>query len=104
MGPLIDHHIAILGLLITFFDTRAKLAREVLSVVHDAFQDKVFTTTIPQNVKLNEAQSHGKSILDYDPKCKGAEAYLSLAHEVIQRKKHEQYQPSQRKFKEKTLI
>jgi chromosome partitioning protein len=104
IGPLIDHHIAILGLLINFFDTRAKLAREVLAAVHDAFKDKVFDTTIPQNIKLNEAQSQGKSILDYDPKCKGAEAYLCLAREVMQRNNHEHYQPSQQKFKEKTLV
>lgn len=104
MGPLINHHINIAGILITFFDTRTKLAREVLSTVNDIFQEKLFKSTIPQNIKLNEAQSNGKAIFDYDRDCKGAEAYLNLAREVLERVPYEQYCSSQQKFKEKTLI
>lgn len=104
MGPLIDHQISIEGVLITFFDTRTKLSREVLTTVQDIFKDKLFITTIPQNIKLNEAQSHGKSIFDYDSECKGAEAYLNLAHEVLKRGSHEQYYSNQQGFKEKALI
>lgn len=45
----------------------------------------MFNTVIPQNVKLSEAQSHGKAIFDYDPTCKGAVAYLKLAREIIKK-------------------
>jgi chromosome partitioning protein len=71
MCPLINQTIAIEGVLITFFDARTKLAREVLSTVKELFQDKLFKTTIPQNIKLNEAQSHGQSTFDYDAECRG---------------------------------
>lgn len=83
LGPIINHEIAIGGVLLTFYDTRTKLAREVLTSVQDTFGNKVFATVIPQNVKLNEAQSNGKAIFDYDFECKGSEAYMSLAKEVL---------------------
>jgi chromosome partitioning protein len=83
IGPIIKHKIAIGGVLITFYDTRTKLSRDVHNQIKNIFGKKVFKTAIPQNVKLNEAQSHGKSIFDYDPECKGAEAYMNLAREII---------------------
>ena len=83
VGPLINHRIVLGGVLITFFDTRTKMARNVFSQVNDVFGAKVFKTTIPQNVKLNEAQSKGKSIFDYDSTCKGAEAYMKFAQELL---------------------
>ncbi len=83
IGPLINHRITLGGVLITFFDTRTKMARDVFSQVKDTFGARVFKTTIPQNVKLNEAQSKGKSIFDYDSTCKGAVAYMKFAKEIL---------------------
>lgn len=104
MGPLINHKINIEGILITFFDTRTKLAKEVLTTVKDIFKDKLFKTTIPQNIKLNEAQSMGKSIFDYDPECKGAEAYMNLAQEVLKRGVHEQPISSKQRSQKEAVI
>ena len=87
IGPIINHNIQLGGVLVTFFDTRTKLAREVYSRIKSIFGSKVFKSSIPQNVKLNEAQSHGKSIFDYDPACKGALAYMNLAKEIIRKEK-----------------
>lgn len=105
MGPLIKHNIAIEGILITFYDTRTKLAREVLTTVRELFKEKLFKSTIPQNIKLNEAQSNGKAIFDYDPECKGAEAYMNLAKEVLKRSvTNEQHLSGKQKHKEKTVV
>lgn len=104
MGPLINHTITIEGVLITFFDVRTKLAREVLSTVKEIFKDKLFKTTIPQNIKLNEAQSNGQSIFDYDPECKGAQAYMSLTRELIKRGTHEQNFAGKKRAQEKALV
>ena len=86
IGPVINHKLDLTGILITFFDTRTILAREVHEKIKDLFGKKIFTSTIPQNVKLNEAQSNGKAIFDYDSECKGSVAYLNLAKEVLKRK------------------
>lgn len=82
VGSLINHTVKVEGILITFYDTRTNLAREILTTVKDVFASKLFKATIPQNVKLNEAQAQGVSIFEYDPICKGAKAYLSLAKEI----------------------
>lgn len=87
IGPIIKHKIAIGGVLITFFDTRTKLARDVYARIKEVFGNKVFKAAIPQNIKLNEAQSHGKAIFDYDSECTGSLAYMSLAKEVLKREK-----------------
>lgn len=83
INAIISHRVEIAGVLITFFDIRTKLAREVYDSVNEIFGDKVFQTKIPMNIKINEAQSHGKAIFDYDPFCKGALAYHNLAEEVL---------------------
>ena len=103
IGSLVDHTISITGVLITVYDTRTKLAREILATVQDIFKDTLFKTTIPQNIRLNEAQSHGQSIFEYDATCKGAVAYMSLAKEIIERENREQYQHGPKKSKEKTV-
>jgi chromosome partitioning protein len=87
IGPIIKHKISIGGVLITFYDTRTKLSREVHNQIKTIFGKKVFNATIPQNIKLNEAQSHGKAIFDYDKDCKGAHAYMKLAKEILQKGK-----------------
>lgn len=76
----------LLGIVLTMFDTRNRLTREVKNVVRRHFGNDLFETVIPRNVRLSEAPSHGKSIIHYDIKSKGAEAYLGLGKEVILRR------------------
>lgn len=71
------------GILMTMYDNRTNLSNQVVADVRDNFNEKVFKTVIPRNVRLSEAPSFGQSILDYDAKSKGAETYLALAKEVI---------------------
>lgn len=71
------------GVLLTMFDARTNLGIQVIEEVKKYFQDKVYRTIIPRNVRLSEAPSHGEPIIIYDPKSKGAEVYLELAKEVI---------------------
>lgn len=71
------------GVLLTMFDARTNLGIQVIEEVKKYFQEKVYQTIIPRNVRLSEAPSHGQSIISYDPRSKGAEVYLELAKEVI---------------------
>ncbi|MHA0857566.1 ParA family protein [Paenibacillus sp. CMAA1364] len=71
------------GVLLTMFDARTNLGIQVIEEVKKYFQDKVYRTVIPRNVRLSEAPSHGQSIITYDPRSKGAEVYLELAKELI---------------------
>jgi len=71
------------GVLLTMFDDRTNLSQQVTAELKRFFGDKVFGTTIPRNVRLAEAPSHGKPVLLYDPKSRGAESYVQLAKEVI---------------------
>lgn len=85
INSLLKHNIAISGVLITFCDTRAKIAKEILGSIERVFGRTIFETKIPSNVRINEAQSHGKAVFDYDATCKGAQAYEALAKEFLQR-------------------
>src|SRR5699024_2729078 len=67
--------LAIEGVLLTMFDARTNLGAEVVEEVRRYFQEKVYETVIPRNVRLSEAPSHGLSIIDYDIRSKGAEVY-----------------------------
>lgn len=80
-----NHQIGILGVLITFFDLKTKISREIDQEIRRLFGDKIFETEIPVNVALHEAQVNGKTVFDYNPACKGAEAYQYLAEEVLRR-------------------
>lgn len=73
----------ILGVLLTMLDGRTNLGSEVVEEVKKYFREKVHKTIIPRNIRLSEAPSYGKSIIDYDLKSKGAEVYLALAEEVM---------------------
>ncbi|MDR1903786.1 MAG: ParA family protein [Treponema sp.] len=73
------------GIFFTMYDSRTRLAQEVVKEVSAYFKDKVFTTIIPRNVRLSEAPSYGMTISQYDPQCSGAKAYRNLAMEVMQR-------------------
>ncbi|MDI9560397.1 MAG: Sporulation initiation inhibitor protein Soj [Deltaproteobacteria bacterium ADurb.Bin026] len=74
-----------LGVLLTMFDKRNNLSFRVMDEVKGYFHDNVFTTVIPRNVKLSEAPSYGKPALLYDICSKGAQSYLELASEIIER-------------------
>ena len=73
------------GVLLTMFDDRTNLSQQVRENLRNFFKDKLFTTTIPRNIRLAEAPSHGKPVLLYDPRSKGAEAYQDLATELLKR-------------------
>lgn len=75
------------GIVATMFDSRTNLSQQVLDEVKKHFPDKVFSTPIPRNVRLSEAPSYGQPIIKYDITSKGAEAYFSLAREVINNNK-----------------
>lgn len=76
------------GILLTMFDARNNLSHQVSEDVVRHFGNRVFETVIPRNVRIGEAPSFGKSILLYDPQCRGAESYRALAREVIARGKY----------------
>lgn len=89
IGGIVQHKIDISGVLITFFDIRTKMARQVHEKIIEVFGPKLFKTSIPQNIKLKEAQSVGQAIYHYDPECTGAKAYQNLTQEYLGRtKKH----------------
>lgn len=71
------------GALLTMYDSRTNLAAQVVSEVKAYFGSQVYNTIIPRNVRLSEAPSHGQTIMDYDPRSKGAETYMQLAEEVL---------------------
>jgi chromosome partitioning protein len=71
------------GVLLTMYDDRTNLSRQVVDEVRAFFGAQVFRTVVPRNVRLGEAPSHGKAIFLYDIKSKGAEAYLGLAREMM---------------------
>lgn len=73
------------GVLMTMYDGRTNLSMQVAEEVKRYFKDKVYTTVVPRNVRLSEAPSYGKPVLDYDTASKGARAYRELAVEVIKR-------------------
>ena len=71
------------GVVLSMFDGRANLSIQVVDEVKRYFKGSVYTTLIPRNVRLAEAPSHGKPVIYYDSKCKGAVAYMELAEEFI---------------------
>lgn len=80
----LNKHLMIEGVLLTMLDARTNLGIEVVAEVKKYFQEKVYKSIIPRNIRLSEAPSHGQPIINYDPKSKGAEVYLELAKEVMQ--------------------
>ena len=81
LNPTLD----IYGVLLTMYDGRTTLSKQVVSEVRNFFGKMVFETLIPRTVKLSEAPSFGQPITQYDPAGKGAQAYSALAKEVIKR-------------------
>jgi len=85
--------LSVAGILMTMYDDRTNLARQVVDEVRGVFGDQVYRTVIPRNVRLGEAPSHGKPIFLYDIRSKGADAYFNLAREFME---HEAQSTGQR--------
>jgi len=81
----INPRLRIAGVLLTMYDDRTNLSRDVADEIRRHFSGKVYDTVIPRNVRLAEAPSHGMTVLQYDIRCRGAEAYLSAARELLRR-------------------
>ncbi|WP_195940987.1 ParA family protein [Romboutsia sp. 1001713B170131_170501_G6] len=79
----LNPNIEIQGVVLSMFDGRANLSIQVVEEVKRYFKGSVYTTLIPRNVRLAEAPSHGKPVIYYDARCRGAEAYMDLAEEFI---------------------
>ncbi|GAC1668033.1 MAG: ParA family protein [Candidatus Dormibacteraceae bacterium] len=77
--------LVIAGIVMTQFDARTTLSWDVLESVRRSYPNEVLTTLIPRNVRISEAPSHGKSVIEYDPTCRGAVAYRALAKELLER-------------------
>jgi len=83
----LNPELALEGILLTMFDERINLARQVVGEVQQYFKDSVLKAIIPRNVRLGEAPSFGKPIITYDIRSRGAEAYLGLAKEIMAHEK-----------------
>jgi chromosome partitioning protein len=81
LNPSLD----IAGVLMTMYDERTNLGQQVARDIREFFQDRVYSTVIPRNIRLGEAPSHGLPAILYDVKSRGSEAYLALAREVLAR-------------------
>jgi len=81
----LNRRLVIAGILLTMYDDRTNLSRDVADEIRRHFGGKVFETVVPRNIRLAEAPSHGLPIFQYDIKSRGAEAYLALAREVLRR-------------------
>ena len=84
------------GILLTMYDTRLRLANQVVDEVRTHFQDIVLNTIIHRNTRLGEAPSFGNSIIMHDATCKGAVNYLNLARELLQKNKMTQISNAER--------
>ena len=89
--------LALEGVLLTMYDDRTNLSQQVAESLRGFFSEKLFATTIPRNVRLAEAPSHGKPVQLYDARSRGAEAYLALAIELLQRNGMESPRAHERK-------
>jgi chromosome partitioning protein len=79
-----SHPLKIEGILLTMFDDRTNLTRQVADDLKDFFNDEVLSTVIPRSIRLAEAPSYGKPIIIYDPRSRGAESYIKLAKEILE--------------------
>jgi len=81
----LNPHLHVAGMVLTMFDARTNLAKEVIEEVRRHFPRQTFNAVIPRNVRLGEAPSYGQTILSYAPSSAGAQAYAALAEEFLQR-------------------
>ena len=75
------------GVILSMFDGRTNLSAQVVEEVKKYFKEKVYTTVIPRNVRLAEAPSHGMPVIQYDPRSRGAQAYMEFAEEFLENEK-----------------
>jgi chromosome partitioning protein len=92
------------GILLTMFDSRSGLHKQVVNDIKTHFGDTVFKTIIPRNVKLAECPSFGKPIILYDIESKGSEAYLSLAKEIILKERFKKSEVITKAINEESII
>ena len=92
------------GVVLTMFDDRTNLAQQVTAELSRYFGDKLCETMVPRNVRLAEAPSHGKPVLLYDPRSRGAESYIQLAKEIIGRNGVVQEIPGPSEAEEKKVV
>ncbi len=85
IGAGVNPGLRIAGVLLTMYDERTNLSRDVAEEIRRHFADRVYETVVPRNVRLAEAPSHGLPVILYDIKSRGAEAYLALARELLRR-------------------
>jgi chromosome partitioning protein len=81
----LNPRLELLGMLMTMFDPRTRLSTQVVEEVRRHFPGRTFDTVIPRSVRLSEAPSYGKPVLEYEPTSRGASAYADLAQELIRR-------------------
>jgi chromosome partitioning protein len=79
----LNEELALEGILLTMYDPRNNLSKEVMTQIEEFFSDSMFRTIVPRNVRLSEAPSFGMSIIEYDIKSKGAASYIDLAKEIL---------------------
>lgn len=75
------------GVVVTMYDGRALISKQISAEIHKFFGKKMFNTVVPRNIRVSEAPSHGVPVMVHDPKCNGAKAYVALAEEFLQREK-----------------
>ena len=90
----VNEHLAIDGVLLTMYDARLNLSRQVVTDAREYFGEKVLETVIPRNIRLAEAPSFGKPIVLYDVTSVGAQAYIAAAREILDRHQREQSRPA----------
>ena len=83
----LNQNLKIKGILLTMYDKRNKLSSQVEREARDYFQEKVYSTVIPRNVRLSEAPSHGIPVLLYDKSCPGSKSYFSFTDEFLNKEK-----------------
>lgn len=81
----LNPRLTIEGVLLTMYDDRTNLAQQVTETLREYFKERLFRTVIPRNIRLAEAPSHGKPVVLYDPRSRGAESYMELAAEYLER-------------------
>ena len=89
------------GVLLTMYDDRTNLSQQVSANLREFFGEKLFRTTIPRNIRLAEAPSHGKPVALYDERSRGAEAYRELAAEILSRNGMESPKEQERRAAQK---
>jgi chromosome partitioning protein len=90
------------GVLLTMYDDRTNLAQQVRETLREHFNDKLFLTVIPRNIRLAEAPSHGQPVAVYDSRSRGTEAYFELAGEYLARNRIESPKSLERKVAAKS--